>query len=280
MSERLDALLRRGTLRLTEAGIAGAPRDARLLLAGAAGLRPDRLSLELGQPAADTVTGTFNAYLDRRIAHEPVSRILGQRLFWGRSFRVTPDVLDPRPETESLIAAALEGGAAQRLLDLGTGSGIIAATLLAEWPGATGMATDVSPAALAVAGDNAAALAVADRLTCVEADWWQGVAGRFDLIASNPPYITEAEMAELAPEVANFDPTGALTPGGDGLAPYRIIAARAREHLTPGGRLLVEIGWRQGADVAALFRAAGLAEVAVLPDMDGRDRVVTGRAPA
>ncbi|MCA0920932.1 peptide chain release factor N(5)-glutamine methyltransferase [Pseudooceanicola nanhaiensis] len=280
MSERLDALLRRGTQHLTEAGIAGAPRDARLLLAGAAGLRPDRLSLELGQAASEAVTGTFMAHIERRIAREPVSRILGHRLFWGRSFRVTPDVLDPRPETESLIAAALEGGAATRLLDLGTGSGIIAATLLAEWPDATGLATDVSAAALAVARENAASLGLAGRLDFVEADWWQGVAGRFDLIASNPPYITEAEMAELSPEVAKFDPTGALTPGGDGLAPYRIIAAGALSHLTPGGRLMVEIGWRQGPDVAALFTDAGLMDVAVLPDMDGRDRVVTGRASA
>lgn len=259
--------------RLRAAGVEAAPRDARLLLAHAAGVEADRLSLLLAEPLAAEAEARFEAALVARAARQPVSQILGRRLFWGRPFRVTRDTLDPRPETEVLVAAAL-AAPFTRLLDLGTGTGAILLTLLAERPEAIGVGTDVSAAALAVARGNAAALGLADRAAFRAADWFAGVAGRFDLIVTNPPYIAEAELAGLAPEVRDWEPRQALTPGGDGLDAYRAIARGAGAHLAPGGRLIAEIGPDQADAVARLFTSAGLGPISVLRDLDGRDRVV------
>ena len=266
--------------RLAAAGIDGAAGDARALGAEALGVGRDRLSLHLNDPVDAGAQARLDAMLARRVAREPVARILGRRAFWGRDFAITRDVLDPRPETECLIAAALAGPVPARLLDLGTGSGCIAVTLLAEWPAAHGVATDVSAPALAVAGANAARHGVEARLDLVESDWFAEVSGRFDLVVSNPPYIAAAEMAGLAREVAGHDPRAALCDGADGLDACRALAAGVGAHLAPGGRVLVEIGAGQGAEAARLFAAAGLAQVRVRPDLDGRDRVVTACAPA
>ncbi|TKA94001.1 peptide chain release factor N(5)-glutamine methyltransferase, partial [Cereibacter changlensis] len=236
-------------------------------------LEPDRLTLHLQDLLAPEAATRFETALAAREARQPVSQITGTRLFWGRSFRVTRDVLDPRPETETLIETALETPFAS-LLDLGTGSGAILLTLLAERPAARGLGTDLSPEALAVAEGNAQALGLAGRARFQTADWFAGVEGQFDLIVSNPPYIAEAEMAGLSPEVRDWEPHLALTPGGDGLDAYRAIAAAAPAHLAPGGRLLVEIGPTQGQAVSALFAAAGLSGLRVEADLDGRDRVV------
>lgn len=277
MSRTVDQTLRAATQTLAAAAIADGASDARHLLAHALGVGRDRLLLLGPDPMPAEAEIRLTAMLARRIAHEPVTRIMGQRLFWGRAFTVTPDVLDPRPDTETLIAAALDGPAPARLLDLGTGSGAIAVTLLAEWLGATGVATDISGPALAVAAQNAQALGVADRLDMVLSDWFGGVVGRFDLILSNPPYIAAHELPELSPEVRLHDPAIALSPGDDGLAPYRIIAAQAPAFLTPNGRVIVEIGWQQGANVVAIFQAAGWGETFLIPDIEGRDRVVIAR---
>lgn len=265
---------------LCEAGIEGAGGDARALLAEAAGVARDRLTLHLEDEMVPGARARLDAMLARRLAREPVARILGRRAFWGRDFAVTPDVLDPRPETECLVAEALAGPVASRLLDLGTGSGCIAVTLLAEWPGARGVATDISAPALAVAAGSAERHGVTGRLDLVQSDWFEGVEGRFDLVVSNPPYIAETEIAGLAAEVRGHDPRGALSDGGDGLEACRAIAGAVMAHLAPGGRVLIEIGAGQGRQVAGLFARAGLAEVRILPDLDGRDRVVTGQLPA
>lgn len=272
----IASALARATERLEAAGVVGAGHDARILLAEALGIERMRLSLEPDRALTGAEKAMFDVLVARRLSREPVSRIVGRRLFWDRAFRITADVLDPRPETEILIAVALEGPAPARLLDLGTGSGIIAITLLAEWPDATAVATDLSPAALAVARANAEAHGVADRISLVESDWFAAVEGRFDLIVSNPPYIAARELALLSPEVLDHDPAMALTPGGDGFAAYRTITDGAGAHLTPGGRLVVEIGARQGNKVAALFKRAGFEKVHVRPDFDRRDRVVCG----
>lgn len=274
----VQALLVAAGRRLRNAGIDAG--DARPLLAHVLGVARDRLVLMGPEEVSDDQAARFEGYVTQRLGHRPVSKIIGERLFWGRSFAVTDDVLDPRPETESLIAAALNLSAPQRILDLGTGTGCIPLTLLAELPDATGVACDISDAALSVAAQNAAALGLATRIQFLQSDWFAEVTGQFDLITSNPPYISDAEMRDLSPEVFHHDPHLALTPGGDGLSPYLVLAAGARDHLTPGGHILVEIGWRQGADVARIFRDAGLIDVAILPDMDGRDRVVTGRNPS
>ena len=251
-------------------------RDARRLLAHAAGLEPGSLHrLDDGELPPETA-GTFEALIERRAQGEPLARVLGYRDFWRHRFRITPDVLDPRADTETLVARALEVPW-QSVLDLGTGSGCILLSLLADRPGARGVGTDVSPAALDVARANAAALGVTDRAEFHCADWWRGVAGRFDLIVSNPPYIGAAEMAGLSPEVRDHDPHLALSPGGDGLDPYRIIAEGAGEALTPGGHVMVEIGWKQGPAVASLFSTAGLEEVTLHTDLEGRDRVISAK---
>ncbi|RID93453.1 peptide chain release factor N(5)-glutamine methyltransferase [Gemmobacter lutimaris] len=268
---------REAVSRLTAAGLPDAARDARLLLAHALGTAPDRVMLALHDPLPEAAAMVLEQALTARLARQPVSQITGRRQFWGRSFRVTRDVLDPRPETETLVAEALSAPFA-RVLDLGTGSGAILLTLLAERPEATGVATDLSDAALEVAQGNAATLGLTGRATFLHGNWFAPVTGRFDLIVSNPPYIAADEMAGLSPEVRDWEPHLALTPGGDGLDAYRAIAAGAGAHLAPGGRLMVEIGPTQGPAVAGLFVAGGYENPRILPDLDGRDRIVAAIA--
>lgn len=274
MSEAtIGAALREATLKLKEGGIADPGRDARLLVAHAAGIGADRLRLH--EAEAFGAQAALGDLLQQRLAHKPVAMIIGGREFWGRWFEVTPDTLVPRPETETLIETALAHDFST-LLDLGTGSGAIAVTLLAERPKARGCATDISAEALDVARRNADAAGLGGRLELLRADWFAGVSGRYDLIVSNPPYIGRAELADLAPDVRNWDPPQALSPGEDALAAYRAICLGAGQHLSPKGRLIVEIGASQGAAVAELFRTSGLTQVQVIPDLDGRDRVVSG----
>lgn len=276
-----QALLAEAVARLREAGIDGAARDARWLMAHALDVTPDRLTLALHDPVNPAQAARFRAAVEARARRQPVAQITGQRLFWGRQFRVTPDVLDPRPETETLIATALEHPF-QRVLDLGTGSGAILATLLAERPDAMGVGVDLSPAALAVAQGNAQALGVAARAEFLHSDWCAGVAGQFDLIVSNPPYIGQGEVETLAAETRNWEPRMALVPegcDGTGLAAYRAIAAQAPAHLLPGGRLMVELGLGQGPAVLALFAQAGLTSGRLVDDLTGRARVALAYAP-
>lgn len=263
--------LRAGAARLSGAGIDGAARDARLLLASAMGVDPARISLMTEDKLTETQAASFNWMLESRIARQPVAQIIGHRQFWGRDFIVTSDVLDPRPETETLIAAALDAPAPKRILDLGTGSGILALTLLAEWPDAKAVAVDVSEAALSVAARNADRLGVANRVTFHHGSWFDGLEGQFDLIVSNPPYITSAEMTALSPEVRNWEPHLALEAGPDGLEAYRAIAAGLDTYLTPGGQALLEHGVGQGPALRDLFAAWDAESRA---DMDGRDRIV------
>lgn len=271
--------LRGAIAHLRAAGVEDAPRDARLLLAHAAGIAPDRLTLHLADPLAAEVVARFDAAVAARAARQPVSQITGQRQFWGRSFRVTQDTLDPRPETEALVAEAVSRPFL-KMLDLGTGTGCILLSCLGSMPMASGLGVDISPAALAVAEGNAQALGLAGRARFALSDWFSAVTGRFDLIVSNPPYIAAEEMAALSPEVRDWEPHLALTPGGDGLDAYRAIARGAPARLIAGGRLMVEIGPSQGQAVAGLFSRAGLEAIRILPDMDGRDRVVVAAKPA
>lgn len=187
---------------------------------------------------------------------------------------MTGDVLDPRPETEILVARALDGPMPARILDLGTGSGAILVSLLAEWPRAHGLGTDLSEPALAVATRNAVRHGVADRAAFCRADWGAGIEGGFDLVLSNPPYIPAAEVETLSRDVRDWEPRQALTPGPTGLEAYARIAADLRRLLAPGGRALFELGVGQGRDAAALFRAKGFERIAFHGDFDGRERVL------
>ena len=273
--DRLAGLLAAATARLKAAGADTPTLDARLLLQAAAGLSREDLILGPDRPLTPEQLARFESFIARRERHEPVSRILGEREFYGRVFRVTPDTLDPRPDTETIIEAALPlmpRGA--RLLDLGTGTGAIAVTLLGERPDASGVATDLSPAALAVAGENARSLGVAGRLELREGSWFAPVDGRFDLILSNPPYIPEGDISDLSPDVRNFDPSLALSGGTDGLDPYRIIASGAAAHLAAGGHVLVEIGAGQAQDIEAIFAAAGFRPAGRYRDLGGHDRAL------
>lgn len=275
MIQTASMVLRSGTKLLRDAIGDGANRDARILMAHMMGLPAERLTLELARTITPTQVSQFEHMIKRRAAHEPVSHIIGKRSFWKHEFIVTADVLDPRPETETLIDLALGGAAPSRILDLGTGTGCILLSLLAEYPAARGMGTDVSDAALNVAKDNAAALGLTDRAQFAQADWFTGLQGPFDLVVSNPPYITADEMAELSADVREYEPHLALTPGGDGLSAYRSIAAGLAGFLAPKGRALFEIGYKQGPQVQAIFRDAGFKEVNVHPDLGGRDRIVS-----
>lgn len=265
--------LRAALPQLAAAGIEGPANDARHLLAHALGLPLDRLTLHLADPLTELQRAAFDQSVAARARRQPVAQITGQQLFWGRWFQVTQDTLDPRPDTEPLIAAALERPFL-KMLDLGTGTGCILLSCLAEMPMAQGLGTDLSPAALSVARTNATSLGLSSRARFLASDWFSEVQGRYDLITSNPPYIAADEMATLAPEVRDWEPHLALTPGGDGLDAYRAIARGAGARLMAGGRLLLEIGPTQGAAVTALLVAQGFVNPRVLPDMDGRDRVV------
>jgi release factor glutamine methyltransferase len=275
MSETRRALLKQAGERLTASGIETAILDARLLFQAASDLRHEDIVTEPDLSVPPEVSARFALLIARRCRFEPVSRILGTREFYGRSFRVTPNVLDPRADTETLIGAALglvKGKGSWRILDLGTGSGAIAVTLLAELPEATAVASDLSAAALAVAKGNAAALGVAGRASFVQANWFEGIGGTFDLIVSNPPYIPLGDIAGLAPDVREFDPARALDGGPDGLEAYRRLANGAGSHLAPSGRVILEIGAGQENAVNELFMGQGFARESRHFDLSGHVR--------
>jgi len=250
-----------------------AASEARILLAAALGVERGQLVTSLDRVLNVTETGRYLQMIAARQNFQPISQILGRREFWSRRFVVTPDVLDPRPDSETLIAAALDDHFS-RVLDLGTGSGALIVTLLAERAQATGLAVDISPAALHVAAQNAAKHGVSARLEFRESDWLAQVDGEFDLIICNPPYIDEAEWAELAPDVRDHEPKLALTPGRDGLQVYRALAGQLDAYLAPNGRVLFEIGYQQGAQVVALMQAQGWALPQLVKDINGHDRLV------
>lgn len=273
---RLDALLRAASRRID-------PIDARWLLAHAAGRTQSWLFAHGDDPADAVLAERFEALVARREAGAPVAYLTGRRAFWNFELAVSPATLIPRPETECLVEAVLARlprTASMRFADLGTGSGAIALAVAIERPDVDVVATDSSDPALQVARTNARALDLA-RITFRHGDWYAPLRGeRFDVIASNPPYI-ESDDPHLARGDLRFEPPTALASGADGLDALRVLAAGARQHLRPGGWLLVEHGLGQGAAVRALFDAQGLGETATLQDLEQRDRVTLGRrAPA
>lgn len=266
------------TARLRAAGVPDPARDARVLLAHAASVDAARVTLIAPEDIAPEIAERYDNLVALRAVRVPVSQLIGAREFYGRSFDISRDVLDPRPETEALIEAALSEPF-DRVLDLGTGSGCILVTLLAERGDAEGVGVDLSEAACLHASANAARHDVAGRASILQSDWFEAVEGRYDLIVSNPPYLAAAEMNTVQPELRDHEPRLALTDERDGLSAYRVIAAQAQGYLNAQGRVMVEIGWQQGAEVVAIFRAQGWGEVAILPDLGGRDRVVTAAKP-
>ena len=262
--------------RLRAAGVEDPARDARLLLAHAARVDASRVTLIAPEDLAPDIAERYDQLIALRAVRIPVSQLIGERAFYGRTFKVSRDVLDPRPETETLVEVALSEPF-DRVLDLGIGSGCILVTLLAEREAATGLGVDISEAACLQTSANAVLHRVDNRAKIVQSNWFAAVSGQFDLVVSNPPYISAAELPGLADEVRLHEPREALTDGADGLSAYRHIAGAVSWYLTPGGRVMVEIGASQGKDVAALFTGAGLSDVTIVPDLDGRDRVVVAR---
>lgn len=262
--------------RLRLSGIDDPARDARKLLAHAAQIEASQVSLIGPDALSKDIAENFETLVRLRSERVPVSHLVGKRAFYGRDFQVSGAVLDPRPDTETLIEAALSEPFGT-ILDLGTGSGCILVTLLAERPMAVGVGADKSSEACFEASANAHVHDVSGRAQFATSDWFDAIEGTFDLIVSNPPYIAQNEMAGLAPEVRKYEPRMALTDEADGLSCYRIIVSQAMDYLDPKGRLIVEIGPTQGPAVQAMFKSAGFKVVGVIPDLDGRDRVVGGR---
>jgi release factor glutamine methyltransferase len=273
---------RRGWARqFRAAGIDSPELDARILVGHALGLDRSALAGAVARRLTEKEQDAIAALARRRLNREPVARIVGMKEFWSLPLRVDANTLVPRPETETVVEAALAAIAASgawplRIADLGTGSGAILLALLSELPKAYGVGTDASVAALAVARNNAGRLGLA-RAHFVACDMAAALRGPFDIIVSNPPYIVSSDIAGLAPEVRDFDPRRALDGGPDGLYFYRLIAATAPALLAPGGAVIVELGAGRAQAVAALFAAAGLAPQPPRPDLNGIQRALVAK---
>ena len=266
------------TGRLREAGVDDPARDARILLAHAAKIDTSRVTLIAPEDISSETSERYENMIRLREARVPVSHLIGEREFYGRRFKVSRDVLDPRPDTETLIEAALAEPFAT-VLDIGTGSGCILVTLLAERESSVGVGTDLSEAACLQAAANAVFKGVEKRADIFQSDWFGKVRGQYDLIVSNPPYLAEEEMALVSPELRLHEPRMALTDEADGLTGYRVLAEIGQRFLEPQGRLLAEIGWQQGSEVVELFVSAGWTNPRLLQDIDGRDRVICADKP-
>ncbi|HJZ43919.1 MAG TPA: peptide chain release factor N(5)-glutamine methyltransferase [Hyphomicrobiaceae bacterium] len=279
--------VRQAAVELQGAGIHDVGTDARRLVGAALGLSAAELLSRPERPLSAAEAERLRCYVDRRRRREPVSRILGARDFYGRSFAISPATLDPRPDSETLIAAVLElvrsegrTSAPLRLLDVGTGSGCLLLTLLCELPLATGVGTDINQSALQVARANACRLGVAERAAWLVADALDGIAGNFDILVANPPYVRSGEIAALEPEVRDFDPVAALDGGADGLNLYRRIAAGIRT-VVADGWVVLEVGHDQADAAAELLasnpRAIDRGELRFYRDVTGRRRCVAVR---
>ncbi len=281
---KLAAATRRGALKeavplMKAAGLDTPVLDARLIVQHALGISWDTLYLKEDQPLTEQERAVLESELARRAAHEPVSRIVGRRHFWTLDLAVSPDTLDPRPDTESLIetvvAAIPDRARPLRVLDLGTGTGAILLALLTEYPGAAGLGVDLSQGALATARVNADSHGLADRVSFAIGNWADGLTGPFDVIVSNPPYIESGDMPGLAPEVREHDPVLALDGGTDGLDAYRAIIPALAALLAPDGMAVLEVGAGQADSVTRIAERSGLAAIGRRKDLGGIERALS-----
>ena len=267
--------------KLTDAGFDEARRRARRLLAVALGLTQEEVFARIDRTVTETEGERVAEMLRRALKHEPLSRIQGKREFWGLELSLSPDTLDPRPETEMLVEAVLarltERDRPYRFLDLGTGTGCLLLALLTEFPQARGIGVDHAWGAAATARGNAARLGFTDRACFVAGDWAAALGGKFDAIIANPPYIPTAEIAALPPEVRDFDPVLALDGGIDGLGAYWRLTRDLTRLLAPGGIFACEVGAGQDLAVAGILTTQGLVVDAVVPDLAGIARCLVAR---
>ena len=274
---KVQELLIASQAKLRECGISDPIRDARLLLADCLELRTQNLNLLNDSYISEIKISKFWRMIKERCKRKPVSKILGYRSFWGRDFEINENVLDPRGDTETLIELILDCKF-ENMLELGTGSGAIAITVLAERPEVTCVATDISDYALKTASTNSKRHGVESRLKLLHSNWFEKISGSFDVIVSNPPYISSEEYAQLSAEVVKYDPKISLTLGGDGLEAYREILSQALEKLSKNGHIFLEIGYTQANAVGHLFREAGFQQIKVHKDLGSRDRVISAKA--
>jgi len=275
---KIRQLLSNVTLKLSISEIDNAARDARILVAHALGIPISQLSLNTNENVPEDISASLEKLISRRINREPIAKILGKRQFWGRTFFISEDVLDPRGDTETLINY-VKDRPVRSVLDLGTGSGVIAISLACEWKEVHVVATDISEAALLVAQKNARYFNVQDKIDFLKSDWFEAIEGKFDLIISNPPYIGLSESSEISQEVLNYDPDIALFAGSDGLEAYERIIPQLTKFLNPGARVVLEIGASQSESVKTLMNSSGLYEVNTFKDLAGKDRLVTAKLP-
>jgi release factor glutamine methyltransferase len=277
LPHKLSALYLHLKRTLWAAGVETAERDARIIIRQHTDLDWADLIATPDAPISKTKLPRIEFDIERRLSGMPVSRMYGERAFWGLDFKLSPDTLDPRTDTETLVEIAvdrLSQNPPRTILDLGTGTGCILIALLTEWPNATGIGVDKSMGALRVARENARTNNIDARASFICGSWGHTLGGTFDLIVSNPPYISNRDLAELSPEVKNHDPILALDGGEDGLDAYRAIFTEMKKLLSPGGTAFFEIGYDQSASVPRLAGDSGLLVKGVYPDLGGQPRVV------
>jgi len=273
---KLKEVLADTAIKLSKSGIEGAARDARILTAFALEIPISELSLKINQQVSEKIIVELEKLILRRINREPISKILGRRDFWGRTFSINENVLDPRGDTETLIDFVIEKPV-KSVLELGTGSGAIAVTLACEWKEVHVTATDISENALSLAKINAEKFNVQNKIHFLTSDWFENVKGAYDLIISNPPYIGLTEQDEISAEVIKYDPEIALFAGRDGLEAYRRIIPSLSKFLNPDGLVVLETGASQGIKVKNMMNAAGFIDAKIVKDLSGKDRLVAAK---
>ena len=270
---KLKEVLADTAIKLSKSGIEGAARDARILTAFALEIPISELSLKINQQVSEKIIVELEKLILRRINREPISKILGRRDFWGRTFYINENVLDPRGDTETLIDFVIEKPV-KSVLELGTGSGAIAITLACEWKEVHVTAVDISEDALLLAKLNAEKFNVQNKIHFLKSDWYDNVKGLFDLIISNPPYIGLAEQDELPAEVIKYDPEIALFAGRDGLDAYKKIIPNLPKFLNQAGFVALETGASQSNQVKNMMNAAGFVDTKIVKDLSGKDRLI------
>jgi release factor glutamine methyltransferase len=284
LAVRVEAILAEAAAMFAGAGVAEPRRRARQLVAAALEVTPAELLMRSHQALAADQVARVRAFAARVARGEPLSRVVGQREFWGLDLALSAQTLDPRPDSETVVAAALDRLrdrlARRRLLDLGTGTGCLLLALLSELPAAFGVGVDSREGAVVTARSNARSLGLALRACFLVGDWGGAVGGQFDAVVANPPYIATSALAGLPPEVVNFDPRSALDGGEDGLSCYRRIAQQLAALLAPGGIFVGEVGAGQAAHAASILRAHGLRIEAIERDLTGIERCIVARRTA
>ena len=273
---KLKEVLANTAIKLSGSGIEGAARDARILTAKALGTPISELSLKINEQVPEKIIADLEKLTLRRIDKEPISKILGKREFWGRSFSINKKVLDPRADTETLIEFVIEKPV-KTVLELGTGSGAIAVTLACEWKHVHLTAVDISEDAISMAKINAEKFNVQNKIHFLKSDWFETVRGSFDLIISNPPYIGLIEKDEIAAEVVKYDPEIALFAGRDGLEAYKRIIPNLTKFLNPDGLVILETSASQSYQVKNMMNAVGFIDAKIVKDLSGKDRLVAAK---